>query len=189
MNTLFPIEPVFPEGFFYTPHFLTEDEETEAYKEILKIELHNFNFQRFKANRKVASFGYDYSFENGSLTKGKDIPPAFDFLIEKVSKRLSVQPGDFAELLVTEYPPGSVINWHRDAPPFDVIAGISLLSDCTFRLRPFDKAKQNRVSVVSFHVKRGSLYIMQGLARSDWQHSITPLKETRYSITLRTLRK
>jgi len=51
--------------------------------------------------------------------------------------------------LVTEYPEGSVINWHRDAPPFDVIAGISLLPDCTFRLRPQEKLKQGRGSVIS----------------------------------------
>ncbi len=188
MNTLFPIEPVFPNGSAYFPGFLSEDEETELYKEILKMELHNFNFQGFKANRKIASFGYDYNFENRNLSKGKQIPAAFDFLIEKLGKHLFVSPNAFAELLVTEYPVGSVINWHRDAPPFDLIAGISLLSDCTFRLRPYDKAKQNRASVISFTVERCSLYVMQGLARTHWQHSIAPVKEIRYSITLRTLK-
>src|SRR3954471_8355519 len=124
MSTLFEVEPVYPQGFSYTPDFITSDEEMELLEKIKKIELHNFNFQGFKANRKVASFGYDYSFDNGSLTKGKDIPPAFNFLINKVSNYISAQPNDFSELLVTEYPVGAVINWHRDAPPFDVIAGI-----------------------------------------------------------------
>ena len=188
MNTLFPIEPAFPEGFSYSPDFLTTEEEVKLYKEIEKIELHNFNFQGFEANRKVASFGYDYSFENGRLSKGKNIPQTFDFLVEKVSKHLSITPQKFAELLVTEYPVGAVINWHRDAPPFDLIAGISLMADCTFRLRPYDKVKQTKTSVVSFPVARRSLYVIQGIARSDWQHSITPVKQTRYSITLRTLR-
>ncbi|MCW3117634.1 MAG: 2OG-Fe(II) oxygenase [Chitinophagaceae bacterium] len=188
MNTLFPIGPASPEGFEYIPGFLSEDEEIGLYNEISKIELHNFNFQGFKANRKVASFGYDYSFENGSLTKGKDIPPAFNSLIEKVNNYRSIKPAEFAELLITEYPVGSVINWHRDAPPFDIIAGVSLMADCTFRLRPQDKAKQGRSSVISFPVKRRSLYVIQGPARTEWQHSITPVKQTRYSITLRTLR-
>lgn len=66
---------------------------------------------------------------------------------------MSVTQDAFAELLITEYPVGSVINWHRDAPPFDLIAGISLMADCTFRLRPNDKAKQTRASVISFPVK------------------------------------
>lgn len=130
MNTLLPS---FPPGFTYSPEFLSEDEEMELHREILKIELQNFNFHGFKANRKVASFGYDYSFNNGSLAKGKDIPLPFHFLIEKVSSYISVKRHEFAELLVTEYPVGSVINWHRDAPPFDVIAGISLMADCNFR--------------------------------------------------------
>jgi alkylated DNA repair dioxygenase AlkB len=93
-----------------------------------------------------------------------------------------------AEMLITEYPPGSVINWHRDAPPFDQIAGISLLSDVTFKLRPHDKAKQNRKAILSFPVQRRSLYILQGEARSEWQHSTAPVLTTRYSITFRTMR-
>ncbi|GEO07639.1 alpha-ketoglutarate-dependent dioxygenase AlkB [Segetibacter aerophilus] len=188
MNTLFPIEPAYPEGFTYVQNFITTDEEIELYRQVLKIDLHNFNFQGFTANRKVASFGYDYSFDNGSLTAGKEIPASFDFLVDKVNKHLRLAPGKFAELLVTEYPPGSVINWHRDAPPFDIIAGISIMADCNFRLRPQDKAKQGRGSVISFPVHRRSLYIIQGPARTEWQHSISPVKETRYSITLRTLR-
>ena len=155
---------------------------------ILQMELHTFKFQGFEAKRKVASFGYDYSFEKASLSKGKDIPPAFGALIEKVSAHILILADQFAELLVTEYPVGSVINWHRDAPPFDVIAGISLLSDCIFRLRPHDKSKQGRSAIISFPVKRRSLYIIKDAARTDWQHSISPVKQTRYSITLRTLR-
>jgi hypothetical protein len=48
------------------------------------------------------------------LTKGKNIPSEFYFLIEKVSKAVSISPADIAELLITEYPAGAVINWHRD---------------------------------------------------------------------------
>jgi alkylated DNA repair dioxygenase AlkB len=189
MNTLFDIVPILPEGFAYVPGFISGQEEEELVNHVLKIELHNFNFQGYTANRKIASFGYDYSFTNRSLTKGKDIPPMFDTLVQKVAEWLSIRPTDFAELLVTEYPVGSVINWHRDAPPFDIIAGISLMTDCTFRLRPQAKEKQSRASVISFPVHRRSLYVMQGPARSEWQHSISPVKQTRYSITLRTLRK
>jgi alkylated DNA repair dioxygenase AlkB len=189
MDTLFPIEPEFPEGFLYFPKFLTEQEEKELILEISKIKLHTFTFQGFEAKRKVASFGYDYNFNKGCLAKGKAIPPVFDPVIKKVSDFLSLSSGAFAELLITEYPVGSVINWHRDAPPFDLIAGISLLSDCRFRLRPHEKRKQTRASVISFPIRRCSLYVISGPARSDWQHSISAVKNIRYSITLRTLRK
>ena len=105
-----------------------------------------------------------------------------------MATKLGKAKNDFAELLVTEYPVGSVINWHRDAPPFDIIAGISFQSDCIFRLRPHDKMKQNRKSIISFPVRRRSLYMMEGIARTEWQHSIAPVKEVRYAITLRTLK-
>lgn len=188
MNTLFPIDPVYPEGFMYVPHFITAEEENNLIKEIEKFELKNMIFQGYTANRKTANFGYDYSFDKRTLSKGKDIPAAFNSLIEKVGRYISVSPEKFSELLLTEYPVGSVINWHRDAPPFDIIAGISLAADCTFRLRPQDKAKQNRAAIIFFPVMRRSLYVIQGPARSEWQHSISPVKHVRYSITLRSLK-
>lgn len=188
MNTLFPVEINFPEGFSYYPDFITREEELSLLEAIKKAELHSFLFQGYEAKRKVASFGHDWSFEKRSLSKGNEIPDVFHPLIQKVADHISVSKQDFAELLITEYPPESVINWHRDAPPFDVIAGISLLSECTFKLRPHDKAKQKRGSIISFPVKQRSLYIIQGSSRSHWEHSIAPVKNLRYSITLRTLR-
>ncbi len=188
MNTLFSLEPNFPDGFNYYPDFLTADEEIELYKQISKIELHNLNYHGYKANRKTASFGYDYNFDNNQLNKGKDFPAVFNWLIEKTAKHLSIEKNKFAELLITEYPPGAVINWHRDVPQFDLIAGISLLTDCTFKLRPYEKSKQTRSSIISFPVERRSLYAMQNDARWNWQHSIAPVKQTRYSITLRTFK-
>jgi alkylated DNA repair dioxygenase AlkB len=189
MNTLFPVEPAFPEEFSYLDSFISPEEEVRLLEEIAKIDLHNMIFQGYTATRKVASFGYDYSFDSRKLTKGRDIPEAFDFIIEKVAEHLKMKREDFAELLVTEYPVGAVINWHRDAPPFDLIAGISLRSDCVFKLRPQEKERQGRGSIISFPVRRRSLYVMQGPARSEWQHSIAPVKEVRYSVTLRTLRQ
>lgn len=190
MNTLFPLPPhVLPSGFSYHPDFIDRSEEERLLKEISNIALHTFLFQGYEAKRRVASFGYDYSFEKRSLSKGEDIPAVFDGLIREVGRITGIRKEAFAELLVTEYPAGSVINWHRDAPPFDVIAGISLASDCTFRLRPQEKQKQTRASIVSLNVSRRSLYIIRDEARTQWQHSTLPVKALRYSITLRTLRE
>ena len=188
METLFPVEPIHPPGFSYIPDFISEAEEEALLKAVSEQELHVFTFQGYEAKRKVASFGFDYSFESRSLKKGKPIPSSFKFLIEKAARQLSVAPEQIAELLIIEYPVGAVINWHRDAPPFDIIAGVSLLSDCTFKFRPQEKAKQTRSSVIHIPVKRRSLYVMDGESRSDWQHSTAPAKAVRYSITLRTLR-
>jgi alkylated DNA repair dioxygenase AlkB len=188
MATLFPIEPVFPHGFYYYPNFISADEEQYLIRSVMNIELHNLDFQGYIAKRKVQSFGYDYSFDKRKLTKGQPIPEEFQSLIEKTAARVELKPENFAELLVTEYPVGSVINWHRDAPPFDLIAGISLSADCIFKLRPYDKMKRSRKSTLYIPVHRRSLYIMKSEARSDWEHSTAPVQNVRHSITLRTLK-
>jgi alkylated DNA repair dioxygenase AlkB len=188
MNLLFPVERSLPEGFVYIEDFISKQEENLLLQAASKAELHHLVFQGYEAKRKVASYGYDWSFDKRSLTRGKEIPLEYQFLVQRVADYLSLVPEQIAELLVTEYPVGSVINWHRDAPPFDIIAGISLLSDCTFKLRPHDKNKQNRRATISLTVRRRSLYIMQGESRSEWEHATAPVKEVRYSITLRTLR-
>jgi alkylated DNA repair dioxygenase AlkB len=187
MNKLFNIQPELPEGFHYYPDFITEDEETQLVTLIQQYPLKNMVFQGFEAKRKIMSFGYDYHFDTRNLTKGVPIPEEFNSIILKVAHQLNISEDSIQEILLTEYGIGHVINWHRDAPPFEKIAGISLLSDCTFKLRPYDKSKQNRASVNSFTVERGSLYMMEGEARQNWEHSISPLKSLRYSITFRTL--
>jgi alkylated DNA repair dioxygenase AlkB len=188
VDTLFPVEPIFPKGFNYFPNFITVSEESELIKQISGIDLQTFHFQGYEAKRKVASFGFDYNFEKKTLSRGKEIPPSFLWIIEKVAKHLNIAREAIAELLLTEYPTGSVINWHRDAFPFDLVAGISLSDDCMFRLRPHDKTKQGKNSIISFPVHKRSLYVLAGQARTEWQHSIAPVKSVRYSITLRTLK-
>lgn len=189
MDTLFPLEPIFPPGFLYLQDFITVQEESGLLDSISKLELKTFNFHGYEARRNVASFGSGWSFTNRALVKGADIPQTFQQVIRKVADCLSILPTDFAQLLITQYPISSVINWHRDAPPYGIIAGISLHADCNFRLRPYDKKKQGRKSIISFPVERRSLYVLQGESRTEWEHSTAPVKEVRYSITLRTLRK
>lgn len=189
MNTLFPLEPRLPKGFMYRPDFLTVDEEEYWLGVIAGMELRPMIFHGYEAKRKVASFGYDWNFENRILTKGKPMPAVFQPLIRKASATFMLREDSIGELLITEYPVGSVINWHRDAPPFDRIIGISLLSDCSFRLRPYDRSKQNRKALCWLTVKRRSAYLIQEEARYEWEHSTAPVSSARYSITLRTLRQ
>jgi alkylated DNA repair dioxygenase AlkB len=189
MNTLFPlVNELLPPGFIYEENFISRQQETDLVKLVEQMELKNLAFQGYQAKRKVASFGFDWSFDSRRLTKGKDIPFEFSSIVGQVSDYLNVSSADLAEVLVTEYPAGSVINWHRDAPPFDMIVGLSLLSDCLFKLRPYDKSKQLRKNALSVPVKPRSLYVLKGPCRSDWEHSIAPVKSKRYSITFRTLK-
>lgn len=188
MLTLFDELPVLPEGFHYYPDFITQAEEQQLMAAIQQLELHAMVFHQYTAKRKVASFGYDYNFSTRKLTKGMAIPDSFNWIIDRVAEQLFTSRDRIAELLITEYPIESVINWHRDAPPFETIAGISLGADCTFKLRPYDKSLRSGKFITSLTVRQRSLYIMQGPAREAWEHSITPVAAVRYSITFRTLR-
>jgi alkylated DNA repair dioxygenase AlkB len=189
VDTLFPLQPAFPEGFSYFPDFLSLKEEQDLFQLISTVEFHSFRFQGFEAKRRVAGFGYDYSFDHKVLTQGAEIPKGFEGIIQKTSLHLGLSKEAFSELLVTEYPVGSVINWHRDAFPFEIIAGISLMADCVFKLRPYKKEKQGRGSIISVLVKRRSLYVIRGKARMEWEHSTAPVKNVRYSVTLRTIKE
>jgi len=188
MNTLFDISPVLPKGFAYNKNFINEEEEMKVVKCIEQLDLQKMKFHEYEAKRKVISFGQGWSFTEQRLKQGTPIPKDFDFLIDKIAAHLSIPKELIAQFLVTEYPVGSVINWHRDAPPFDIIAGVSLLSDCTFKLRPHEKGKQTRSATISLPVQRRSLYTMQDEAKSQWQHSTAPVEKVRYSLTFRTLK-
>ncbi|MFT3910908.1 MAG: alpha-ketoglutarate-dependent dioxygenase AlkB [Ferruginibacter sp.] len=188
MNTLFDISPVLPAGFNYYPGFITVEEEWRLLRTIEKFDLQNMQFHEYTAKRKVISFGKGWSFTEQQLKQGNPIPGEFEFLVEKIAAKLLIAKEQVAQFLITAYPVGSVINWHRDAPPFDIIAGVSLLADCNFKLRPHDKEKQTRAATVSLPIQRCSLYSMQGVAKTEWQHCTVPLNKVRYSLTFRTLK-
>jgi alkylated DNA repair dioxygenase AlkB len=188
MNTLFDITPELPQGFNYYSDFINEVEERDLITYIGSLQLTTMKFHQYEAKRKVISFGKGWSFTEQQLKEGDEIPVQFSFLMERIASRLTISKELIAQLLVTEYPPGSVINWHRDAPPFDIIAGVSLLSDCNLKLRPHEKIKQTRKATKSLQVERRSLYTMQGPAKNEWQHSTAPLNKVRYSLTFRTVK-
>ena len=95
METLFPEHPHYPSGFEYFPDFISLQEEKDLLGLIGTIELHPFLFQGYIANRKVASFGYDYSFEQRQLKEGTPIPSAFAPRVRKVASHNAVQHARF----------------------------------------------------------------------------------------------
>lgn len=189
MNTLFDIGPVLPARFSYSSGFLSEAEEMLLIKIIEQFDVQSMKFHEYEAKRKVMSFGRGWSFTDQKLKQGDPIPSEFNFLVGRIAGYLKIPKESIAQFLITEYPIGSVINWHRDAPPFETIVGVSLLSDCTFKLRPHDKEKRTRSATISLPVQRRSIYTMTGISKNAWQHCTAPLNKVRYSLTFRTLKK
>lgn len=195
MNTLFDLTPALPPGFCYQPEFITKTEEKYLLNIIEQLNLQNMKFHEYVAKRKVISFGQGWSFTEQQLKAGNPIPGEFDFLINRIAEYLQIPALSIGQLLITEYPAASVINWHRDAPPYNTIVGISLLSDCIFKLRPYQPEKWSgktgkiKSGTISLQVKRRSMYTMTGIAKNMWQHATAPVNAIRYSLTFRTLAK
>ena len=179
-------------GFRYTPDVITTDEEQALLAQVEHLELRPFVFHGIEARRRVAAFGLGYSFGRRALTEA---PPLPDFLVplaERVAPLAGIAASLLTEALVTDYPVGAGIGWHRDAPPFDVIIGVSLLSPCTFRLRPYlpsGTARRGQPRPLRLELAPRSAYVMAGSARTDWEHSIPDAIMRRVSITFRSMRR
>jgi alkylated DNA repair protein (DNA oxidative demethylase) len=110
---------------------------------------------------------------------------SLEWLRERCARLAGLDPAELAQILFTRYPPGATIGWHRDAPVFGTVVGVSLLSACRMRFR---RTVGGDPIVFERVLERRSAYVLAGSARWAWQHSIPPTKELRYSVTFRTLR-
>jgi len=186
---LFEAAQELPQGLVYEPNFLTRDEEDALIAHIAPLPLREAKFREYFAKRRVAHYhdgtevpryddGGADSFSSGPL------PPFLVELRAKVARRLDVPPGDFIHVLVSEYRPGTPIGWHRDKPQYGIVVGISLAGVGRMRWRPY--AHQDAQHTVSLDLAPRSMYVMRGPIRWQWQHSMPPMRELRYSITMRT---
>ena len=180
-------EPHLPPGFQYRESFITEPQERQLLDAIASVEFSNFAMRGVVARRRVAFFGESYDREAAG-----QIPPFLLPLRSAVAAWAGVTADAFAMALINEYRPGSPIGWHRDAPQYDIVAGVSLLSTCRMKFRPYrsrtEAASDRRVATHEVRLERRSAYLMSGSSRSDYEHHVPPVLELRYSITFRTLR-
>lgn len=175
-----------PQGFVYQPHFISQAEHDDLLDEIRRLEFHEVRMHGVVARRRVIQYGWTYAFDGARLTDGPPLPGFLLPVRARAAALASVPPEALSEALLTEYPPGAPIGWHRDAPGFGIVVGISLLSACRFRFRRGPERGSARVTLT---LEPGSAYVLSGPSRSDWQHSIPEVDARRYSITFRTLRK
>jgi len=139
------------------------------------------------AKRTARHFGVDYDYERrAALHEAEPIPGWLVPVRERSAELAGVEPEELAEILVQRYPPGAQIGWHRDAPAFGIVVGISLGSAARMRFRRDKGGERHEFELV---VEPRSGYVLAGEARSAWKHHIPPTKELRYSITFRTLRR
>jgi len=183
--TLF--EPDLPAGFHYRENFLTDVEEQALLRAVADITFSDFEMRGVVARRRVAFFGESYD-----RTAAGPLPAFLLPCRARIALWAGVDSEAFAMALINEYRPGTPIGWHRDAPQYDVVAGISLLSTCRMKFRPYRSpavpTAARRSATHAIVLAPRSAYLMTQAARSAYEHHIPPVAALRYSITFRTLR-
>jgi alkylated DNA repair dioxygenase AlkB len=175
-----------PEGLLYQPDFLAQEEESALLAEISTLPLEEAKYKAFTAKRRTVSFGSSYDFETNVLGPAPAFPAFLFPLRAKVAALLRVDEMRFEHALVTEYRPGTELGWHRDVGEFEIVVGVSLAGLCRMRFRRYPPEK--RAKIFTLDLEPRSVYVLRDEIRWRWQHSVSPTKELRYSITFRTRR-
>jgi alkylated DNA repair dioxygenase AlkB len=187
-----PFEHTLPKGFVYRDGFISVDEEAALAAEIARVEFSNYEMRGVVARRRVAFFGRAY---DASLTVTPHLPAFLLPFRDRIAAWANVEPAAFVMALINEYRAGAPIGWHRDAPQYGIVVGLSLLSSCRMKLRPYispdargSEHNARRVATHEITLAPRSAYLMTGEARSAYEHHIPAVDALRYSITFRTAR-
>jgi alkylated DNA repair dioxygenase AlkB len=183
--SLFDAPPDLPPGMVYRPDFVSAQEERALAAWLASLPFKPFLFQGFEGRRQVVSFGWQYDFSRSHLLKADDTPTELLPLRARAAELAGHQPEDLQQVLINKYELGAPIGWHRDRPVFAEVVGVSLLAPCVFRLRRRTAEGFERMSLT---LAPRSAYLLAGPARTEWEHSIPPVAELRYSITFRNFR-
>lgn len=181
---LFGSPPEFPSGFRYRPELISSGEEQLLLASIRALPFKDFEFHGYVGKRRTVSFGSAYDFGREQLDTAEPMPPFLMGLREAAAAFAGLDARDLQQVLVTEYGAGAGIGWHRDKAIFRDVIGISLLSSCPFRLR---RRVGDRWERITIQAEPRSAYLLSGSVRTEWEHSIPPLQEKRYSITYRSI--
>src|SRR5437773_1926572 len=134
MAMLFPDAPAdVPEGFAYHADVMTEVEERALLDGLKALAFGEVRMRGQVARRRTIHFGWTYGYETWRVEPGPPIPAFLLGARSRAARLAGVDADTMAEVLVTHYPPGAGIGWHRDAPAFGVGVGVSVLGACRFR--------------------------------------------------------
>ena len=174
-----------PAGLGYVPDVVTEPEERSLVAAFEAGQFEEVRMHGQAALRTVRHFGHRYDYEGWRLVPADPLPDEVAWLRDRAAALADVDPAEFTETLVTRYPPGAGIGWHRDAPLFGPkVVGMSFLAPCRLR---FQRRTADLRRVHELELAPRSAYVLAGAARWSWQHSIPAIAGLRYSVTFRTV--
>jgi DNA oxidative demethylase len=175
-----------PQGLVYRPDLISAEEEAELVERLEELRFDPIVMHGQAARRTARHYGVGYDYESRTPEPGEPVPEWLLPVRERAAELAGEAPDALVEVLVQRYPPGATIGWHRDAPAFGTVVGVSLGGSSRLRFQR-GKGELRRVWEVALEPRSG--YVLAGAARWSWQHSIPPTKELRHSITFRTLRR
>ena len=182
MSMLFDA-PLIP-GLRYADELIGAGEEEQLIERLLTTNVEPFRFHGWLGNRKTTSFGWRYDFDDASFVPTEPLPGWLLALRETAAVFAGLPPEAFVHALVARYDPGAGIGWHRDRDVFDQVVGMSFAAPATLRFR---RRKPGGFERASLEVAPRSAYLLSGEARREWEHSIAPGDQLRFSVTFRTL--
>jgi alkylated DNA repair protein (DNA oxidative demethylase) len=175
-----------PGGLAYLPDLVSATEEERLLGRLAEESYGEVRMHGQVARRTVRHYGMSYDFEAAEIAPGDPIPEWLSDLRRRCAGLLGIDDERLAECLLTRYPAGATIGWHRDAPMFGDVVGVSFRSACLLR---FQHGQGDQRRVFEQLLEPRSAYVLTGPSRTAWQHSIPAVLEERYSITFRTLRR
>ena len=175
--------PVLP-GLNVRSDLIDAAEERMLIGHIDATDLTPFRFQSWTGKRLTTSFGWSYDFEVGRPSYAPPIP---DWLLpfrDRAAGFAKLVPDDLIQALLIRYDPGAGIGWHKDRPVFEHVVGVSLGGDAAMRFRRRTVTGFERRSVP---LEPRSIYHLSAEIRHEWEHSIAPMADARWSLTFRSL--
>ena len=170
-------------GLHYRENIIGEAEERVLVERLGQLDLAPFRFHGWLGNRKTQSFGWRYDFDDASFMPSAPMPDWLQPLRDRAAAFARVRAEDFVHVLLARYDPGAGIGWHRDRDVFDQVVGISLNTPAKLRFR---QRMTNAFRRTSLELVPRSAYLLSGESRWEWEHSIAPGDQLRFSVTFRT---
>ena len=178
-----------PPGLQFAPDIVSVDEERTLIELAASLPLHEARYKDYTARRRVYAFGGpadDAAPGHRMAPPVHALPPALQQLRDRLAKWAGIAARDVVHVMVAEYQTGTPLGWHRDAPHYERIVGVSLGSPARLRLRPWPPQGMQHDDVIALNLAPRSAYVLAGPARWGWQHSVPPVPGLRYSVTMRT---
>src|SRR4051794_23161353 len=153
-----------PQGLVYRPELLAPEEEAELLQELETLRFDPIVLHGREARRTGRHFGLDYDYGARTPMPGEPVPDWLLPLRARAAELVGQDPEELVEILVQRYPPSSTIGWHRDAPAFGTVVGVSLGGTSRLRFQR-GKGEERRVWEVLLEPRSG--YVLSGEARAS----------------------